>query len=45
MTQGGPGQGADGPAGYETVDAGYFEQRKLRRYAGVGSLWALGVGR
>ncbi|MGQ0697435.1 MAG: amino acid permease [Panacagrimonas sp.] len=29
---------------YVSVDAGYFEQRGLKRYAGVASLWALGVG-
>ncbi len=29
---------------YDEVEAGYFEARGLRRYAGVGSLWALGVG-
>ncbi|MEE2674407.1 MAG: ethanolamine permease [Myxococcota bacterium] len=29
---------------YNDVEPGYFEGRKLRRYAGVGSLWALGVG-
>jgi ethanolamine permease len=29
---------------YETVGKEYFEKRTLRRYAGVGSLWALGVG-
>jgi ethanolamine permease len=29
---------------YTKVDAGYFEKRGLRRYAGVWSLWALGVG-
>jgi ethanolamine permease len=29
---------------YETVSQEYFERRTLRRYAGVGSLWALGVG-
>ncbi len=29
---------------YEKVDDGYFEKRGLRRYAGVWSLWALGVG-
>jgi ethanolamine permease len=29
---------------YEEVEAHYFEARGLRRYAGVGSLWALGVG-
>lgn len=29
---------------YEEVDDTYFEKRGLRRYAGVWSLWALGVG-
>jgi len=29
---------------YTRVEAGYFESRTLRRYAGLGSLWALGVG-
>ncbi|MEO0326705.1 MAG: amino acid permease, partial [Myxococcota bacterium] len=29
---------------YDDVDAAYFEERGLRRYAGVWSLWALGVG-
>jgi len=29
---------------YETVGEEYFERRQLRRYAGVFSLWALGVG-
>lgn len=29
---------------YKRVDASYFEKRGLRRYAGVWSLWALGVG-
>ncbi|MCB1882548.1 MAG: amino acid permease [Geminicoccaceae bacterium] len=29
---------------YKRVDAGYFEKRGLKRYAGVWSLWALGVG-
>jgi ethanolamine permease len=29
---------------YTKVDAAYFEKRGLRRYAGVWSLWALGVG-
>ncbi len=33
-----------GSVRYEDVDEGYFEQRGLRRYAGVWSLWALGVG-
>lgn len=31
-------------AGYRPVDKDYFERRGLRRYAGVASLWALGVG-
>jgi ethanolamine permease len=29
---------------YEKVDDAYFDKRGLRRYAGVWSLWALGVG-
>jgi ethanolamine permease len=29
---------------YVQVEAGYFERRELKRYARVGSLWALGVG-
>jgi ethanolamine permease len=29
---------------YQAVAAGYFARRGLRRYAGVFSLWALGVG-
>jgi ethanolamine permease len=29
---------------YDEVDGGYFERRRLRRHARVGSLWALGVG-
>jgi ethanolamine permease len=29
---------------YERVDDKYFQRRGLRRYARVGSLWALGVG-
>jgi ethanolamine permease len=29
---------------YAKVDSSYFERRGLRRYAGVWSLWALGVG-
>ena len=31
-------------ATYQTVDADYFSKRGLNRYAGVASLWALGVG-
>ncbi|MFM7786004.1 MAG: amino acid ABC transporter permease, partial [Gammaproteobacteria bacterium] len=34
---------ADG-AVYTRVGSEYFEKRGLRRYARVGSLWALGVG-
>ena len=30
--------------GYRQTEDGYFERRGLRRYAGVFSLWALGVG-
>jgi ethanolamine permease len=30
--------------GYRPVDKDYFHRRGLRRYAGVASLWALGVG-
>ena len=29
---------------YQKVEAAYFEKRGFRRYAGVWSLWALGVG-
>jgi ethanolamine permease len=29
---------------YTATEAGYFQRRSLRRYAGVWSLWALGVG-
>jgi ethanolamine permease len=32
------------PTGYVAVDTAYFEKRGLRRYAGIWSLWALGVG-
>lgn len=34
----------DGGIAYTIPAAGYFERRGLRRYAGVWSLWALGVG-
>ncbi len=30
--------------GYRPVDKDYYARRGLRRYAGIGSLWALGVG-
>ncbi len=36
-------RGAGGVA-YRKVEAGYFEKRGFRRYAGVWSLWALAVG-
>ena len=29
---------------YRKAEAGYFEKRGFRRFAGVWSLWALGVG-
>ena len=29
---------------YKKADASYFEKRGLSRYAGVWSLWSLGVG-
>ena len=32
-----------GAVTYREAEEGYFEQRKLRRHAGVWSLWALGV--
>lgn len=38
------GAGERGSVTYTAVEDGYFEQRGLRRYAGVWSLWALGVG-
>ena len=31
-------------AAHETAHAGFFEKRQLQRYAGIWSLWALGVG-
>ncbi len=33
-----------GGVSYKKADAAYFEKRHLSRYAGVWSLWALGVG-
>ena len=33
-----------GGVSYTSTEQGYFEKRGLRRYARVGSLWALGVG-
>jgi ethanolamine permease len=35
---------SDESVSYQHKDASFFEQRQLRRHAGVGSLWALGVG-
>lgn len=29
---------------YQTVDAGYFENRQLKRHAGLFTLWMMGVG-
>ena len=29
---------------YQDKDAAFFDERRLRRHAGAGSLWALGVG-
>jgi len=29
---------------YKKAETGYFEKRHLERYAGIWSLWALGVG-
>lgn len=37
-------RGAPGGVTYARVEQGYFDRRGLRRYAGVASLWALGVG-
>ena len=34
----------DGGVSYRDAGDGYFERRGLKRYAGVFSLWALGVG-
>lgn len=34
----------DGSVTYKKADASYFEKRHLSRYAGIWSLWALGVG-
>ena len=37
-------ENAGSGAAYQKVDADYFSKRGLTRYAGVASLWALGVG-
>lgn len=39
-----PKTGGGGGVSYATRDKDYFEKRGLTRYAGVWSLWALGVG-
>ena len=39
-----PNSGATGGVKYATRDKDYFEKRGLSRYAGIWSLWALGVG-
>ncbi|MFC5069319.1 amino acid permease [Flaviflagellibacter deserti] len=46
MASGGTVTGAQASPGvtYQKVDDAYFAQRGLTRYAGVASLWALGVG-
>ena len=35
---------SEGSVKYTKADAGYLEKRGLKRYAGIWSLWALGVG-
>jgi ethanolamine permease len=37
-------QTESGGVSYKKADATYFEKRHLQRYAGIWSLWALGVG-
>lgn len=37
-------QTESGGVSYKKADASYFEKRHLQRYAGIWSLWALGVG-
>jgi ethanolamine permease len=37
-------QSEAGGVSYKKADATYFEKRHLQRYAGIWSLWALGVG-
>jgi ethanolamine permease len=44
VTQGNEGRERVSGVAYDEVAADYFATRRLRRYAGVGSLWALGVG-
>jgi ethanolamine permease len=39
-----PNTGGSGGVKYATRDKDYFDKRGLQRYAGVWSLWALGVG-
>ncbi|ODN69630.1 amino acid permease [Methylobrevis pamukkalensis] len=35
---------SEGSVSYKKADASYFDKRGLRKYAGIWSLWALGVG-
>ena len=44
MSDAGREQRKVGSVTYQEVGEEYFQQRKLRRHAGVWSLWALGVG-
>lgn len=44
MTQPKPTKHSPLQATYITMAPAYFERRGLRRYAGIWSLWALGVG-
>lgn len=43
-TRSAPGEAESGGVSYASVDRAYFEKRGLSRYAGIWSLWALGVG-
>jgi ethanolamine permease len=38
------GASPHGGVSYRAAESGYFEKRGFRRYAGIWSLWALGVG-
>ena len=43
-TRSAPVEAESGGVSYAPVDRAYFEKRGLSRYAGIWSLWALGVG-
>ena len=43
-TRSAPVEAESGGVSYAPVDSAYFEKRGLSRYAGIWSLWALGVG-